>query len=117
MKNLEESKFIANKILKQISYDIPVYWSWGVSEKVMMHAGSVEDDKYQLGGLIIKVNGKKFKGKVCIRLMASDTYTVELWQDKRRSKSNPLGLPERIKKLEDIYCDELMHKIDQEIET
>ena len=111
------SQQIAQEILKQVTYNVPVFWSWGVSEKFSMTPQKLPDGNYQLGGLQLKVNGAKFKGTVAIRLMASDTYRVELWLPKRRSKTNPLGNPELFKSFQDVYCDELMTLIDREIET
>lgn len=86
---------IAKEIYSQISYNTPVFWSWGG------HAF-----KALPRGLEFKVNGMKHKGTVRIELTYSDTYNVSFIKNKKVTKSYT-----------DIYCDQLLTLIDETVET
>ena len=105
----EVAKEIANTILQQIkATDRMALWAWGSKEFVSLNAEE-RGERFQLGGLRMKVSGAKHKGLVFIRLMADDTYTVEIGK-LRASNYKVLNI------LEQVYFDELMSTIDHLIE-
>lgn len=93
---------IAKEILNQLKHNIAIYWSWGPS--ALVDLGKPEGT---LGGLQFSVQGAKFKGKVRVLLMPSDTYRI--------IGINRLG-NEKFR-FDDIYCDELVNVIDKQVET
>lgn len=101
---------IAKTILDQIkATDRAALMAWGAKSFI-----SIGEDSHEgvaiLGGVQFSVNGRKIRGKVIVRLTASDTYTVEVG---------------RVRKMEwkslcfatDVYCDTLMDTIDGFIEN
>lgn len=100
---------IAKTILEQIkATDRAALMAWGARNFVSMSEGTFEGHG-QLGGIMFMVNGLKFRGKVVIRLMASDTYTIETGRIYK-------GEWKRSRLVDDIYCDNLVDVIDALIE-
>ena len=93
---------IAQEILNQLRVNIAIYWSWGPS--ALTDLGKPDGT---LGGLQFNVQGAKFKGKVRILLMPSDTYSV--------IGLNRLGNEKW--RFDDIYCEDLQSLIDRQVET
>lgn len=79
--------------------------SWGAHNFSASARGMYEP--HSLGGLVFKVQGRKFKGYVAILLMPSDTYTVKL--------INRLG--ETVEAIDDVYFDSLTEIIDAKVES
>ena len=101
---------IAQTIQYQIRCTDPfALMAWGAQKLKALREEKLSCGNYQLGGLEFKVNGMKFKGLVTVRLIANDTYTVELGKVKK-------GSYEIIKTIQGVYCDKLMRVIDSEIE-
>ena len=93
---------LAKTINEQLfwSIDVPTYWSWGVSKKVVTYY----DD---MPSLMMRVSGVIHKGWVVISLNeATDSYEVRLLNVSKEEKA----------KYEDIYCDQLGSFIDGLIE-
>lgn len=61
-------------------------------------------DEDGLHSLIFKVNGLKYKGKVKVKLMGNDTYSIFLFNGNWRLER------------EDVYCEELAQILDTIIE-
>lgn len=96
-KNFEEIEGVAKIILEQIiCIDKVAMMAWGSSDYIIC-----DSDDEQEGGIIFTVNGLKFKGQVEIRLQWNDTYTIRF-----------LKGDEEIKKVETVYCDQLVEIID-----
>lgn len=103
---------IAKTILAQIkSYDQMLLWACGARNFTALSEEKLGSGNYQLGGVQMDVSGLKFKGKVIVRLIANDTYTVEIgYLSKVSYKWN-------IKKsVPDIYSDQLGEIIDSLVE-
>ena len=92
-----EREFVVAEMLLLVSHYKPIFWSWGVEKKFNIRNK----------GLLLKVKGKKFKGYVHIVLGWDDLYKTHL--------INNNGEVE--KTLSDIYFDQLVKIIDNEIET
>lgn len=102
---ITHEKELAIIIIDQIrAVDPYALMAWG-AQKFSVLPSEVQGLQYQLGGVSFVVNGFKFKGTVFVRLMACDTYTVELRAKNQADKIYP-----------EIYCDELMHTIDRLVE-
>ena len=110
------AKSIAQTILDQIkATDRAALMAWGAKNLVALEEKKIEE-KVQVGGLQMDVSGLKFKGKVIVRLMASDTYTIEIGKVNMRRTSQNFGMWTSAGIIEDIYCEELMSAIDSMIE-
>jgi hypothetical protein len=110
------SKQIAETILEQIkATDRAALMAWGAKNLCALETKQIAD-QVQLGGLRMSVNGLKFKGTVIVRLMASDTYTIEIGKVNMSKKSINFGEWICKGKMEEIYCEELMNAIDAMIE-
>lgn len=100
---------IANTILDQIrATDRFALWAWGAKDYIVINEGKLGEN-FCLGGIQFRVSGMKHKGAVLVRLMANDTYTVEIgkvWKGEWKSK----GVAEN------VYCDNLMEMIDEMVE-
>jgi hypothetical protein len=102
---------IAQTILEQIkASDKMALWAWGAKKFVALDTGRAElGGDTQLGGVKFSVNGLKYNGTVMVRLMANDTYTVEI--------GRPYKGQFKVKsKLEGVYCDMLADIIDGLVE-
>lgn len=89
---------IAKTIIAQIKYgDAYALMAWGAQNFV-----ALEESKEFQGGLRFRVNGLKFKGFVQVQLRWIDDYTI--------SFLNKAG--EVKKKVEGIFCDQLVEIID-----
>lgn len=100
---------IANIILDQIrTADRSALMAWGSNKFIALNEEKI-GDKFSLGGVKFNVKGLKYTGTVIVRLMANDTYTVEI--------GRPYKLEFKTKaKVDDVYCDTLMDTIDALIE-
>jgi hypothetical protein len=100
---------VAVTIQQQIKATDPMaFWAWGSKDYVALKEGKIQEN-YTLGGLQFRVNGMKHKGIVLVRLMANDTYSVEIgrvWKGAWKSKAV----------VKDVYCDMLMDIIDRLVE-
>ena len=90
--------FNPQETLQWVSRAKHIYWCWGVSKKV----------NYNNKGLLLKVNGAKFKGWVLITLAWDDTYTVR-YLNAQYNEALPMN--------ENVYCDVLQDIIDRKIES
>lgn len=88
--------FDIQETLNVLSSQTPIIWSWGIRDFV----------RYKDQALAFKVSGYLFKGNVVITLAANDTYTVHLINNRNRI----------IKKIEQIYFDQLVEVIDINVE-
>lgn len=104
-----ESKQVAQTIIEQIkASDRTALMSWGARQFIALNEEQI-GEKLQLGGLQMTVSGLLFKGKVLVRLMANDTYTVEI--------GNVRAGAWKVKAtVEGVFCDELEYQIDSLIE-
>jgi hypothetical protein len=84
------------EIMKVLTYNRTIYWSWGVSKKINL------DDK----GLLLKVSGNLHKGWVLITLEWNDTYNVTIISNKGEIKET----------FTEVYFTELTEVIDNRIE-
>jgi len=115
---------IAKTIRHQIHCgDRMAFFAWGGRKMVALPEEKTEDG-FQLGGLQFDVNGAKLgRGRVRVRLMADDTYTVEIYKNKREMMKIP-GLNRRfyntkkvlVDSMSGVYCDMLTDVIDRRIE-
>ena len=100
---------IASTIVEQIKCaDRMALMAWGASQMIALGEHMI-NDRAQVGGLQMNVRGLKFVGKVLIRLMGNDTYTVEIGRV-RKAQWISKGI------IEDVHCEELMSTIDGLIE-
>ncbi len=101
--NVVESKFQrefnVRETLSLVTYNKIIWFSWGVNLNTVKNLS----DKC----LLFKVNGRKFKGFVCVTLGWEDLYQVHL-------VSNDYQLKES---MEGIFFDELVKRIDDRIES
>lgn len=89
---------IAQTIVSQIkALDFWAMGAWGCQNLV-----ALPESKEFAGGLRFKVNGMKFKGYVAIELRWVDDYTISFLNRKG----------EVAKKVEGVYCDQLVEIID-----
>ena len=109
MNKQSRSLEIANIILGQIrASDRSALMAWGASRFVSLEEEKI-GDLFSMGGIKFNVRGMKYTGTVVVRLMANDTYRLEV--------GRPYKKEFRVKKLmEEVYCDELMDMIDEAVE-
>ncbi|WP_318493563.1 hypothetical protein [Photobacterium leiognathi] len=74
---------------------------WGFNEPY-----AIRESDGCLGGLIFNVNGRFHKGRVIVKLMGNDTYTIEFY------KRNV-----NVHSISDAYFDDLTPFIDDFVET
>ncbi len=95
--------------------------SWGMDK---LSYGQNEGEN--LGFLLFKVNGLKFKGYVKISLEFNDTYKVMFTKQvrkKNKALSEALGRTrydvshETVEVMNEVYCDELNERIDNFVEN
>ena len=105
------TKEIAQEILNQlkITATMPVIWSWGFNTPHYLSEEKM-GDRYRLGGLQFKVQGRLFKGVVRVNLMADDTYTIQLGKITK-------GAFKASKEIANQYCDQFAETIDKLVET
>jgi hypothetical protein len=94
--SLKKMEFNVKETMSVLTYNKPIYWSWGVSNITNI------DNK----GLVMKVNGHHHKGYVFITLDWSDTYIVHIIS----THGNILNTYEM------VYFDMLVEVIDNRIE-
>ena len=104
MSALEISREIKSQLLAGGSRRVMVM-CWGAHNFSATSRGMYDPDS--LGGLMFKVQGRKFKGYVAILLMPSDTYTVKL--------VNAKG--DTVEAIDDVYFDVLTEIIDRRVES
>lgn len=105
---------VANTIRQQIHHGVGVDGSagsicmmaWGASQFV----GCGEETENNQGWLSFRVQGRKFKGTVKVKLMWNDTYRVEFWKG-RGTKIRVVD------SADDVYFDELAPTIDLYVEA
>jgi hypothetical protein len=100
---LMKPKFVAKAIHNQLrvgQQNLMRFWSWGSNN---FKSGIDKEDN--LGFLLFKVSGYKFKGSVKISLSFNDTYKVEFIDNKKV-----------VNTMEEVYCDELNERIDEFVE-
>lgn len=86
----------ANELLKLLTCNISIYWSWGVSQK-----------HYILNKVVrLRVNGHHHKGYVYIVVNGSDLFDVYLTTLKDEIKTE----------IKDLYFDQLVDAIDEKVE-
>jgi hypothetical protein len=102
--NIGERVFDPNQTMSVLTQDISVYWSWGVQGKIKLVG--LEKDGW-CKGMILKVNGYKWKKYVMITLNFMDWYEVHLLD-------NDYNVIERIGG--DICFEDLVEVIDRRIE-
>jgi len=93
---LAERDFDINECFKVLTHNTPIYWSWGVEERLGV----------QNKCLLIKVNGYHHKGWVGITLGWMDTFDVHIIS---------LG-GEILETIKDVYVFDLVKVIDERIE-
>jgi len=90
--------FDVNETFKLLRYPNPsIFYSWGVERKV----------NYLGKGLLLYVNAHRHTGWILISLSGADLYDVYLFQ---------LGEKKIKKEIKDLYFDQLLKAIDDEIE-
>ena len=94
--SLCKMEFNVSETLQVISHNKPMYWSWGVTDLTSLNGK----------GLIFKVNGHHHKGWVLITLDWTDTYNVDIINNKG----------EVIQHYDMVYFDMLSELIDNRIE-
>lgn len=67
--------FDPNETMKVLTHNLWIFWSWGVGKKIFT-IGKEEDGWVK--GLMLKVNGRKWKHFVLITLNGLDYYEVRL---------------------------------------
>lgn len=109
---------IANTIRQQIAagYDRSgmnrgnyLMMCWGARQYAALPEQKI-GEKLQLGGLQFRVSGYKHKGLVIVRLMANDTYKVEIGNVVK-------GSWKAKKTFDEVYCDQLTEIIDDSVEN
>ncbi len=66
-----------------------------------------DTDADGLHSLIFKVNGLKHKGKVKVKLMGNDTYTIFTYKARQ---------PDWVEVMDNVYCEDLAQLLDNLIE-
>lgn len=94
-----QREFSVSETFKVLTHNRPIWWSWGVNKKTIKNLNS--------RCLMFKVQGRLFKGFVCITLGWEDLYQVRLITEKYTVKKEFTG----------IYFDELVQIIDDNIES
>lgn len=111
-----DSMQIAKTILEQIKFsDRSALMAWGAKQYLAL-GEEKRGERMQLGGVQFSVNGLKFKGKVLVRLMANDTYVVEIGTINTNPRSKEFGVWKVKAEVKEVYCDTLMQTIDGLIE-
>lgn len=89
---------IARTILNQIKYGD----QWALGSYGATNFAALSENKERSGGLSFQVNGLKHKGWATIELRWVDDYTV-IFTNKKR---------EVVKRVEGVYCDQLVEVLD-----
>ena len=97
--------FDPNETMKVLTHNLMVYFSWGVEKKI--YTIGKESDGW-VKGIMLKVNGRKWKHFVLITLNGLDYYEVRLLNKNHEVKEV---------KDHDIMFDELVDVIDRLIES
>jgi len=103
-------EFDIKTTLGQIRNPNPIaFMSWGVHG-----AGNLKDK-----ALVFHVNGKLFKGLICVTLNVMDTYDIHFIEPHgdARMKDKGYFLVKEELTLKDIYCDQIAQILDNAIET
>jgi hypothetical protein len=95
---------VAVEIYSQLMINKIIPLSWGIN--FTSYHGKNENS---LGGLSFKVKGRKFKGYVDVDLMPDDTYRITF-------KKIRMATITFEKVINDVYCDNLVEIIDNEVE-
>lgn len=103
--NVGERVFHPDSTMRVLTNNISVYWSWGVQGSIKLIG--VESDGW-CKGMLLKVNGRKWKQYVLITLNYMDWYEVHL-VDRNYNIVEKVG--------SDICFEELVSTIDERIET
>lgn len=97
--------FNPRETMKVLTHNQLIFFSWGVSGKIK----TIGTNEYnEVKGMLLKVRGRKWKQYVLITLNFLDWYEVHL-------VNKEFELVERVGG--DLCFDELVHTIDQRIET
>ena len=97
--------FNPNETMKVLTHNPLVFFSWGVNRKLI----TIGKDEYgEVKGLMLKVNGRKWKKNVLIMLNFYDWYEVHLVNEKYE-------LVEEVGT--DICFEDLVEIIDRRIES
>ena len=96
IESLIKRDFNPKETMQILTNNQPIWWSWGATKRV----------NFNNKALVIKVNAHRHKGYLVIALDWMDTYEVSL----------VLTSGKLVKTLENIYFDELVSRIDEEIE-
>jgi hypothetical protein len=100
---------IANTILDQIrAADRAALMAWGANKFVALSEEKVGEN-FSLGGIKFNVRGLKYTGTVVVRLMANDTYRIEIGRPYKGQFKTKMVVPE-------AFCDNLMDVIDHAVE-
>ncbi len=93
---LLKREFNTQETMQVLTYNKPIYWSWGV------------ESKYNINnkGLLLKVTGRHHRGLVLITLDWNDTYTVYIINMRKVI----------LQTFEMVYFDQLVEIIDNRIE-
>ena len=94
-----QREFNLGETFQVLTYNKPIWWSWGVRQK------SIKNFDNQC--LVFRVKGQKFRGFVCITLGWEDLYHVHFVSDTFTLKES----------IEGVYFDMLVDVIDRRIET
>ena len=102
--NIGERVFSPDSTMMVLTQNISVYWSWGVQGKIRLV--NRESDGW-CKGMILKVNGSKWKKYVMITLNFMDWYEVHLLDENYNIIEKVGG---------DICFEDLVDVIDERIE-
>ena len=102
----------AQVILNQLlTHNKAIIWSWGAhAYKAVLSNQLNESFGNHCGTLVFKVNGALRKKHVAISLMPNDTYTIHYGSLHKGTFNIEKSQP-------NIYCDQMVEIIDNEIET
>lgn len=115
---------IAKIIRQQIfSGNKLVPMSWGMRKLYALPSEKTEHG-FQRGGLQFDVNGRKLRGRVVVRYMANDLYTIEFLKRSRKRIQIP-GMKKyfyqtewkTVKVSADVYADMMKRMIDKTVES
>jgi hypothetical protein len=97
--------FNPNETMKVLTHNPMIFWSWGVSGKIKTFG---TDEYGEVKGMLLKVNGRKWKKYVLIMLNFMDWYEVHLVNEKY----------ELVEEVGNEICfEDLVEIIDNRIET
>ena len=99
MESKIEREFNPQETLQVLTYNKPIWWSWGVRQKSIKN--------FDNRCLVFRVKGQKFRGYVCIILGWEDLYHIHYVTDTFEFKHS----------VEGVYFDMLVDVIDGYIET